>query len=162
MGEILRAIMDHNSLYSQTTFFSVPLSLNTTVAATSFARRQASQQWKTDSWFLVIGWAQFASFSNAVNRRWAPPLTASTFTVLKGNNQEPFELAGPAPKALHNGNLNNFMSLDEYILIAPGELVTVVEDVEVTEPVAPFANVTTVTMQGVEYMMPPGKGGGSF
>jgi hypothetical protein len=162
VGEILRAIMDRNSIYSQTTFFSIPLTIVTTVAAKSFARRQASALWKTDAWFLVIGWAQFAAYDNAVNRRWAPPLEATTFQLLKGNNQEPFELAGPSQKATHNGNLNNFLSLSEYPLIAPGELVTIQQDVEVTEPVAPFTNVTTVTLQGVEYNMPPGKGGGSF
>ena len=158
MGEILRAVMEKNCIYSQPSFFSIPLSLVTSGAPPSFARRQTSVQWKTDSWFLVIGWAQFNAFANVGIFGWAPPLAASRFVLAKGNNQEQFEFNAPAPAANHNGNLNDFLSLPEYPLIAPGELVTVFEDVQVTNTGSPFTRTTTVTLAGVEYQMPPGQG----
>jgi hypothetical protein len=158
MGEILRAVMAKNCLYSQPSYFSIPLSLVTSGAPASFARRQTSVQWKTDSWFLVIGWAQFGAFANVGIIGWNPPLFASTFSLAKGNNQEQFEFSGPAPAVNHNGNLNNFLSLTEYPLIEPGELLTVFEDVQITNAGSPFTRTTTVVLAGVEYQMPPRKG----
>ncbi len=158
MGEIIRAVMEKNCIYSQTSFFSLPLTLVTSGAPPSVGRRQASVQWKTDSWLLVIGWAQFTAFANVGIIGWAPPLAASTFVLAKGNNLEQFEFGGPAPASNHNENLNNFVSLPEYPLIAPGELVTVFEDVQVTNTGSPFTRTTTVTLAGVEFQMPPRKG----
>jgi hypothetical protein len=159
MGEILRAVMEKNCVYSQASYFSLPLSVASTPGTPSFARRQTSVQWKTDSWFLVIGWAQFTAFANVGILGWSPPLYPSTFVLAKGNNQEQFEFNAPSPAALHNGNLNDFVSLDEYPLIAPGELVTVFEDVQTTNTGSPFTRTTTVTLAGVEYQMPPRPGG---
>lgn len=159
MGEILRAIMERNCIWSQPAIFNLPLSLTTTVAARSFARRQASARWKSTSWFLAIGAAQFTSFDNGVNSQgWATKMEPSTFLLQRASNAENFELNAPAPKSNHNDNLNNFVSLMEYPLFQPGELVTVFEDVVVTDPVAAFLRVTTLALQGVEYHMPPGKG----
>jgi hypothetical protein len=158
MGEILRAVMEKNCVYSQPSYFSIPLSLVTSGAPPSFGRRQTSVQWKTDSWFLVIGWAQFTAFANVGLFGWQPPLYPSTFVLAKGNNLEQFEFGGPAPAANHNANLNDFVSLAEYPLIAPGELVTVFEDVQLTNTGSPFTRTTTLTLAGVEYQMPPSKG----
>ena len=158
MGEILRAVMEKNCSYSQAAYFSIPLSLVSSPAPPSFARRQTSIQWKTDSWFLVIGWAQFTAFANVGIIGWAPPLYPSTFSMAKGNNLEQFEFNGPSPAANHNGNLNDFVSLTEYPLIAPGELVTIYEDVQTTNTGSPFTRTTTVTLAGVEYQMASARG----
>jgi hypothetical protein len=158
MGEILRAIMEKNCIYSQSAFFTLPLTLVTSGAPPSIGRRQASARWKTDSWFLILGWAQFTAFQNVGLFGWASRMEPATFVLQKGNNLEQFEFNGPAPKVNHNDTLNNFVSLSEYPLLEPGELLTVIEDVQVTNTGSPFTRTTYLTMQGVEFQMPPNKG----
>jgi hypothetical protein len=164
MGEVLRAILERNALYSQPSLWSIPIATTTTVAgaAPGFSRRQTSAQWKVDSWFLAVGWTQLASFERAAARGWSSIMQARTFLVSKGQNREPFELSGPAPAAVHNDNLNDFLTLPEYVLFAPGELVTLNEDVETTDPANELSIVTTVVLQGIEYQFPAGKGGPQF
>lgn len=155
MGEILRAILDKNSAYNKVAFYTGTInSISPVTGAKTFVRRQTSIPCKIDTYFLAMGAAQF-SFSTFGT---APKGEQSTFMVQRAANQENFSIA-PQVRSNLNYNLNNWVTWDEYVLFEPGELITLIEDVQITDITFPLTHVTTVVLMGIEYKFPAGKGG---
>lgn len=158
MGEVLRAILDDNSVDSRVAFYSVDFHTVTAGGGIAFAQRQVSMQCKTDTYFLLMGYAQDScSVQTGVGAGWAGKSTPTTFTIQRASTGETFALT-PTQQSLQNYNLNNFVTLDEYILFLPGELITVIENVGVNTAAAGIKLDTFLTMQGVEYQVANGKG----
>jgi hypothetical protein len=159
LGEVLRAILDQNCVWSKPAFYSLPIITVTTVTgAVTFGRRQVSIPCKTDCWFLVQAWAQVSYNFSPGGAGTDPKAEASTFSVQRTGNQEAFAIS-PQIKSNQNYNLNNLATLDEYVLFAPGELITLIEDVQITNTATVHSYSTFVVLTGVEYKMPAGKGG---
>lgn len=159
MGEILRAIMSQNCIDSRPAFYSLALSYAIPTAALALSRRQASLQCKSDTWFLVTGWTQDSAnlFSPGNPYSWESVAFPSTFSVERASTGEKWQLT-PTAQVIQNYNLNNFVSLAEYPLFAPAELIIVQEDLRSTiAGGAGDTEVAFVTLQGVEYQMPAGR-----
>lgn len=158
MGEILRAILETSCIDSRTAFYSFALTYATTPGALTFGRRQASVQCKSDTWFLAMGWTQDSGQPAGVANPyiWETPSFPSTFSIQRASTGEQYQLA-PTSQVLQNYNLNNFVTLDEYPLFAPAELILVQEDVRVIGGGGVGSEVVFVTIQGVEYQMPDGR-----
>ena len=160
MSEVLRAILDKNCTYSAPAFYSAVVALQTvTAAAVADGIRTATVQCKTDTWFLLQGAAQVGFMNDARTPAfhvWGKT-RPTTFQIQRGSNQEVFSNF-PQIKANQNFNLNNFVTLDEYILFAPAELIVVNMGIRIADTVAPYAISQYVAMMGIEYKMPSGKG----
>lgn len=157
MSEVLRAILTKNCTWSKVAFYTGTITtVGTVTGVKSFARREVSIQVRPNVWFLCMGWAQFATYDGPSSGS-AGKAEPTTFEVRHGTNREGFANMRTV-KANQNFNLNNFVSLDEYPLFGPAELINIVMDVQVTDPAQVFTYVTYVTMQGVEFSMPTGMG----
>lgn len=158
MGELQRAILDKNSTYSASAFYNVLISNQVTnTGAPTLARRQGSLQCKTDTWFLVQA-ALLTGFGITAGQPSSPFSKSgpSTFQIQRAGNQQVFS-SSPQIKANQNYNLNNLVTMDEYILFKPAELIVFIGDVLVTDS-APYFAINYLTLVGVEYKMPAGKG----
>jgi hypothetical protein len=173
MSEVLRAILETACIDSRPAFYSVDAqSTIANTGARSFANRTASIQCKADCWFLAVGWSQDASYAPAGTYAWESRTFPGTFVIQRASTQEVFAIAptssagsptGPTWPVQSNTNydLNNWVTLDEYVLFAPAELILIQETVLVTSIGAALAD-TFVTIAGIEYQFPPGKGAPSY
>lgn len=158
MSEVLRAILDHNCLDSRPAFYAAQIITavpNTGVV--TLGLRRATITCKSNAWFLCMGAAEDSGFFNPGGPYiWDAKAASRTFQISRGNTGEAFSIR-PQQQSLINYNLNNFNTLEEYILFEPAELIQVDVDIRLTST----ANITAysfVTLMGIEYRMPPGKG----
>lgn len=155
MSEVLRAILDQNCIASRPAFYSAFLQQDIPLgAALVIGRRQARVQCKADIWFLCQGATQSGAtrLSVAGTWQWDSKAFPSTFQITRGNTGEAFSIT-PQQQTNQNNNLNNFASLDDYILFKPRELIVIQEDVRVGA-IAALTQWSFVTLMGVEYQMP--------
>ena len=147
-GEILRALMAKNAIYSQPAMYCVPLNARDGSAATRSTQRGRLQT-NDDMWFLATALV---------------PTVTSGFGFLRGSAPEFIRLFDPADNSnfarvpldmqqslLGDTTLNNPHTLPEYILWPPSSVIGVewlgVNYVDVTE-------YKFLTLLGVEYGMP--------
>lgn len=156
MGEVLRAILDFNSLDSRTAFYSVPFVTPLPATGSAFGRRQASIQCKQDVWFLAMGASLDAGFiAPGGPYLWENKSFAATFQIVRASTGEAFSLTSQT-QSLQNYNLNNWVTWDEYIAFAPAELIQVNADIIVAAAGAGQTEFSFVTLMGVEYRMKNG------
>lgn len=157
MGEILRAVLDATAIYSAPAFYSQQIpSVSTGPLARALGRRATVLQCKSDTWFLMTGWSQDTQLGTA-NPTWESKTFPSTFSVTDMKTSRSYSLG----QILHsNGGytLNNQIYLPSYILWPPASLIGITMDVVTQNPVATINAQTFVTLCGIEYQMPPGKG----
>lgn len=157
MGELLRAICDATALDANTAFYSVGVAQTTTVTgATTFARRNAFLQCKTDTWFLLMGWTMNTSQVQAAGPgNWDAKASAAQFTIQDAKTSFVYSNL-PVPKVNQGFTLNNMVWLPEYILWPPSSLINFIEDINVTTIATALAKVNYITLTGIEYKMPEG------
>lgn len=153
MGEILRAILDQNAVDSRPAFYGAQISITAAGGAVAFGNRQTSIACKADTWFLVMGYMLDSAQSVAGANGWFNRLDPSQVQLVRGGNLQSFS-ASPQMTPNINNDLNNFVTLDEYVLFEPAELITL--NLFVRTNAVPVGAVLwhLVTLAGVEYQMP--------
>lgn len=159
MGEILRAILDATCVDSNPAFYAADIvTVTTNTGARQYQQQQAVIQCKADTWFLMQGWSMDVAFVQAGgNYGWIAKTSPNAFTVQDMKTSKVYSSAGPIPYSDQNYNLNNFVTLPEYILWQPSDLIGIIETV-FTGQTAVFTFNSFVTLSGIEYKMPEGKG----
>ena len=156
MSEVLRAILTAAAVSRQITFYSGLISSVTTVTGQkSFARRQATIPCKSDCYFLALGGIQASCINSTtlgLSDGWDGEGLASTWQIQRATNYQVYS-SFPQVKPNLNYNLNNFAALGEYLLFKPAELITLVQDVQVTDITTAYTRTTFVTLPGIEYRM---------
>jgi hypothetical protein len=159
MSEVLRAILDHNCTDSRPAFYSMSFTTVGAGGGLTFAQREMRMQCKSDTWFLCMGVSYDGSFfvNGAATFGWRPRDFFSTFELVRGSTGETFSFA-PTQEILMNYNLNNFVTLPEYIPFAPAELIKATGNWPIDSATAGNNLTTFLTLMGVEYQFPGGKG----
>lgn len=156
MSEVLRAILDHNCLDSRPCFYAAQLIQPPAVGgAIVYSRRQLSIRCKSDSYFLAMGYCLDSGINQGPgsNSQWQLRYVASQFQIVRASNGEAFLLSAQ-PTGNINNCLNNFITLDEYILFDPSELIQINMDIRTNTTTAGNILLDFVTLMGVEYKMP--------
>lgn len=159
MSEVLRAIMDHNCVDSRPAFYSARSTLVTTGTGFTMGTRQAQIPCKADTFFLVMGATMDEGNIEVPSPyRWAAKAFPNAFEIVRGSTRQSY-YSSPQPAVLQNYNLNNFASFDEYILFEPAELIIVNMFMRTNTGGGLIWTVNAfVTLVGVEYQMPAGRG----
>lgn len=155
MGELLRAICDASCVYSAPSFYVARITTAMTVAAHSYAERQTILQLKADTYFLLMGWAQEIAQGPGNGLTWEQKSAPSNFLLRDVKTSKTY---GNLPMSKSNAgyNLNNIVTLPEYILWPPASLIGVIQKVPITDPT--FARSDAfVTLVGIEYQMQAGR-----
>jgi hypothetical protein len=157
MSEVLRALLTQASTYRSPAFYSSAVQQVTTITgAKSFTKRTTQIVCKSDTWFLLMGAAQFSCFTQGPgtgNQGWAPKAEATTFQLHRGSNGMRFS-NDRTIKSNVNSNLNAFATLSEYVLFKPSELIEISEDVQLTDVTFVLTRTTMVVLMGMEYKLP--------
>lgn len=162
MGELLRAVCDKTCIDSNPAFYTARLSFQIVgPTANVFADRSTIFETKRDTWFLLMGWAQSTTFEVAgVGATWQPIDRASGFTLRDVKTGRRFNASDTVPKFIQNYNLNNFVTLPEYVLWEPGSSIEVIQNVQIaTANALTFDQNNVVTLAGIEYKLPERAGG---
>lgn len=158
MGEILRAVCDETCVYSQPAFYVGRVTQFATLGGTRLqVRRQAYIQCKNDTWFLMMGWSQSIAIGAATPPYFDTKTDPVAFSVQDGRSGESYSTG----QLLHSNagfNLNNIITLPEYVLWSPASLIVFSMDVPSQNTDAAVNDDTWVTLSGIEYLMPTGKG----
>lgn len=157
MGEILRAVLDATCIYSAPAYYTGSVAFNSAnTGSRTFAMRNTVIQCKSDTWFLMMGWSFQSCAALAGNSQWSNKAESQVFNVtnLKMGKQLQFN---DVEQDLANYNLNNFVTLPEYTLWEPSDLIGINMTVAITD-IAARINTSFLTLAGIEYLMPEGKG----
>ena len=167
MGELLRAVCDATALDSNPAFYTGRLEMVLPPAApvALTGNRSVFIECKPDTWFLMMGWAQSSArlssllpFEGAVV--WDTKSAATTFAV---RDVKSSRLYSPdlVQKVDANFNLNNFVTLPEYVLWEPSSVIEIIQNVPITNtsPTLTAYNNFIVTLAGIEYKLPSRPGG---
>lgn len=158
MSEVLRAILDFNCVDSRPAFYSSQVAVDAPATGLALGRRIATIQCKIDTYFLAMGAVQDCCYVNAAGPYlWEAKAFPSTWQIRRASTGERFSQT-PQLQVLQTYNLNNFVTWDEYILFSPGELISIHEDVRTGTIAIPVTAYSFVTLMGVEFQMPAGKG----
>lgn len=163
MSELLRAVCDATAIDSNPAFYTarLPVSVTGPSAANAFAERSKFIECKRDTWFLMMGWAQSTTQGVAgTSATWDDKAQASSFTVRDAKTGRRYNALETVQKVDQNFNLNNFVTLPEYVLWEPGALIEVIQNVPIaiTNPLTiDFQFI--VTLAGIEYRLPDRPGG---
>lgn len=160
MGEILRAMFDKDCVDSRPAFYTLTFTNVTTNAAKGYGgERRATLQCKPDTYFLCMGYTRqnhvFNAGGTAVGPDFFEPCSFQLFDTTSNKNY----MNIPVQAAALAGGLNNAVSLSEYILFEPRQLITAVTQVLLTAPVPPVTYQAFIVLSGIEYNM---AGGGSY
>lgn len=159
MSELLRAVLDATAIDSNPAFYTSRLTLVLPggSGANAYAERSAFIDLKTDTWFLMMGWAQSIAGPGGV---WEPANFASAFTLRDVQTSRRFNSLDQVQKVDQNFNLNNFVTLPEYHLWEPSALIEVIQLVQTATTIAgPQTCNNIVTLAGIEYKLPDKPGG---
>lgn len=177
MGELLRAILDRDCTYSGPAFYTArngPFTLAGGAGSATFQDKLSVIQCKPNTWFLCTGWAQSVTKEEA-NTGGTVPFwsTGSTSANAYKNQKGAFSIKrmrtgevystsqqNELPQQLtQNFLLNNFVTLPEYLLFEPNELIGVLQTVPTSNTGANSIVFNFfVTLAGIEYQFPAGKG----
>lgn len=157
MGEILRAVLDATALHSAPAFYGARISTTAVLAAgRTFQTREVTLQCKADTWFLMMGWTQDIAVG-ATDPLWNQKTFPSQFVVRDVRTSELLARL----QIMHSNagyNLNNMITLPHYQLWPPSSLIGVSMECLVENSTATVPIDTFVTLAGIEYKMPAGKG----
>lgn len=157
MGEILRAVLDATSVYSAPAYYTGSVSFNAAnTGSRTFAMRNTIIQCKADTWFLMMGWSFQSSAALAGNSIWGAKGEAQVFNVTNMKTGTQLQM-NDVEQDLANYNLNNFVTLPEYTLWEPSDLIGINLTVAITD-IAARINTSFLVLAGIEYQMPEGKG----
>jgi hypothetical protein len=170
MGEVLRAILEENCVDSRVAFYAAQVTAPLLATGPGWSLALASIPCKIDTWFLCVGWAFSGALTNAPSVRWVGPGALASFQVSRANNGEMFQqpvvsplvnsgtILPQIPSILQNFNCNDFVSLDEYVLFEPGELIQIAMSLDQNTAGGAGTVESFLTLQGVEYQFADGKG----
>lgn len=157
MGELLRAVLDASCVQSNPSFYAGRVTeVSALGGARVFSRRQAFLQCKTDTWFLMQGW-EIDVAVGATPPLWQTKTFPVQFSIRDAKTGDVFS----QDQIQHSNagfSLNNSITLPEYILWPPASLIGFAMDVPTQNTSATATVDTFVTLYGIEYLMPPGKG----
>jgi hypothetical protein len=158
MGEILRAILDATCVDQNPAWYSVAITATSTgPLARALGRRSATIQCKKDTYFLMMAHTQDVVVGAAAPPFWEAKTYPSTFALQNLGSSDLYDF-GQVQHGLAGYNSNNIITLPHYVLWKPSDLIGLVMDVPIQNPVGTVTDMTFVTLAGIEYRMPPGKG----
>lgn len=163
MGELLRAVLDATCVRAAPAFYSASIASDAGGGGPGnvlLARRSTVLQCKADTWFLMMGYSIAAAYGTIPGPQWddaaGADLVSLAFQIQDLANSAALSVS-PVARFNAGGQLNDATTLAEYYLWPPSSLIGVTMDVptqvQLATPVRTF-----VTLQGIEYQMPAGKG----
>ncbi len=161
MSELIRAWLDKNCVQKNTAIYVLPnVYIPPSTGAETFGDRNATPlQLKSDCYFLCVGWALEESWftpTATVNEIESKP---TSFQIANLTTGRIYTFGGPTPRTNVNFNINNFVTMPQYVLFEPNNLVQAQEFVVITTAAAPtMVRDINVNLLGIEYRMPAGQG----
>ncbi len=159
MSEILRAFLDQNCINKNPAVYTL---LNEFVApvtgAETFGPSSVNLQCKADCYFLVTGWAMTETYTHAAQYGNNSESRDVRFEVENLTTGRIYTFDGPGPRSGINFNLNNFVTMPQYVLFGPRDLIRANMVIAKTAVAQVTRFFNSVILVGIEYRMPSGKG----